>query len=114
MTESHDPFMPSRVEDNGFLVVRGTVPSGIGSGVLPHHAICNACCGSSEGSCFRFPVNVSSASKGKSARICSPDPGTGECRNQSVCKQCIGQYKNQMHIANVFNKEKCTLNIHLL
>lgn len=74
MTESRDPFVPSRAEDNGFLVVKATVPSGIGSGVLPRRAICNACCGFSEGSWFRFSVNVSTVSKGKSARICSPGP----------------------------------------
>lgn len=49
MTESRDPFMPSRAEDNGFPVLGGTVPSGIGSAVLSCRAICNACCASSEG-----------------------------------------------------------------
>lgn len=50
--ESHDPFMPSRVEDNEFPVVKATVPNDIGSGILLYLTICNICCSSNEGMYF--------------------------------------------------------------
>lgn len=36
MAESHDPLMPSRLEDNEFSAVKATAPSGIDSGILSH------------------------------------------------------------------------------